>query len=211
MKICEIFKSIQGESSYAGLPFIFVRFTGCNLRCAYCDTTYAYEEGYQISEKELLEKIKLYGINNVEITGGEPLLQNKVYALGDSLIKSGYTVLLETNGTLDISGLNKKIIKVIDIKCPGSGESKKTEWNNLDKLDRKDEIKFVIMNRDDYVWTKRISEKFSLTEKFTVNLSPAFTYLKPQELARWILEDNLTVRLNLQLHKYIWKGVERGV
>ncbi|GAI64294.1 radical SAM protein [candidate division WOR-3 bacterium] len=211
MKICEIFKSIQGESSYAGWPFVFVRFTGCNLRCAFCDTTYAFEEGFEISEKKLLERITLYGIKSIEITGGEPLLQKGVYALTENLIKRGYTVLLETNGTMDISRLNRNIIRVIDIKCPGSGESDKTRWENLDNLRKDDEVKFVIMNRDDYEWAKRISKKFSLTERFTVNLSPAYNFLPQQKLAGWILEDNLHVRFNLQLHKYIWKGITRGV
>ena len=210
MKINEIFKSIQGESSYAGLPFIFVRFTGCNLRCTYCDTTYAYEEGFEISEEKLLDRIKSHGIKSVEITGGEPLLQEEVYGLTDSLIRDEYTVLLETNGTLDISRLNKKVIKILDIKCLGSGESDKTRWENLDKLKREDEIKIVIMNKEDYEWTKWISNKFSLTERFTVNLSPAHNHLQPDKLAEWILKDDLNVRLNLQLHKYIWKNVKRG-
>ncbi|TES93120.1 MAG: radical SAM protein [Candidatus Cloacimonadota bacterium] len=210
MKINEIFKSIQGESSYAGLPFIFVRFTGCNLRCTYCDTTYAYEEGFEISEEKLLDRIKSHGIKSVEITGGEPLLQEEVYGLTDSLIRDEYTVLLETNGTLDISRLNKKVIKILDIKCLGSGESDKTRWENLDKLKREDEIKIVIMNKEDYEWTKWISNKFSLAERFTVNLSPAHNHLQPDKLAEWILKDDLNVRLNLQLHKYIWKNVKRG-
>ena len=211
MKINEIFKSIQGESSYAGLPFIFVRFTGCNLRCTYCDTTYAYEEGFEISEEKLFEKIKSYRIKSVEITGGEPLLQEEVYGLTDNLIRNEYTVLLETNGTLDISRLNKKVIKILDIKCPGSGENDKTRWENLENLKREDEVKCVIMNKEDYEWTKWIFNKFSLIERFTVNLSPAHNLLQPDKLAEWILKDNLNVRLNLQLHKYIWKEAKSGV
>jgi len=204
MRVNEIFKSIQGESSYAGLPFVFVRFTGCNLRCTYCDTTYAYEEGFEISEKELIERIKAYNIKSVEITGGEPLLQQGVYSLTDRLVKTGYTILIETNGTLDISQLNEKIIRIVDIKCPGSGESEKTRWENLEDLRGNDEVKFVIMDRKDYEWTKAICSKFSLTKRFMVNLSPVHNILPAEKLAEWLLEDNLNVRLNLQLHKYIW-------
>jgi 7-carboxy-7-deazaguanine synthase len=210
MKINEVFKSIQGESSYTGWPFVFVRFTGCNLRCAFCDTTYAYDEGIEISERELLEIIKSYGINYVEITGGEPLLQEEVFSLTEILIKYGYTVLLETNGTQDISKLNKEIARIIDIKCPGSGESNKTRWEILENLRRKDEIKFVIMNRNDFDWAKRISKKFTLTDRATVNFSPAHNVLEPQILAEWIIDDCLNVRINLQIHKYIWKDVQRG-
>ncbi|TET17841.1 MAG: radical SAM protein [Candidatus Cloacimonadota bacterium] len=211
MKINEIFKSIQGETRCTGFPFIFVRFSGCNLRCTYCDTTYAYEEGFEISKQDLLKKITLFGLKHVLITGGEPLLQNEVYGLTDALIAHNYNVLLETNGTLDISRLNRKIVKIVDIKCPGSEENSKMLWENLSRLQENDEIKFVISNREDYEWAKRISHKFSLYEKLTVNFSPNHSILKPKQLAEWILEDTIPVRLNLQIHKYIWKGVERGI
>jgi len=207
MKVYEIFKSIQGESSYAGLPFVFVRLTGCNLRCTYCDTTYAFEEGFDISEEKLIAKIDSYFLKFVEITGGEPLLQKEIYPLTEELVNKDYTILVETNGTMDISQLNEEIIRVVDIKCPGSGESDRMRWKNIDSLTEKDEVKFVIMNREDYEWAKEISEKYKLNKKLTVNFSPAYGFLKPDKLADWILEDNLNVRFNLQLQKYIWKGV----
>jgi 7-carboxy-7-deazaguanine synthase len=211
MKICELYKSIQGESSFAGYPFIFIRLTGCNLRCSYCDTTYAYEGGYEISEEKLLRKVSAFGITLVTITGGEPLLQKGVFSLIDALVQQDYTVLVETNGTLDISPLNRSAIKVIDIKCPGSGESKKNNWENLKRLTERDEIKFVITNRDDYEWAKRIMQTFSLHGRCTIHLSPAHGILNPDILASWILEDNLRIHLNLQLHKYIWKDRKQGV
>lgn len=211
MKINEVFKSVQGESSFAGNPFVFVRLTGCNLRCTYCDTTYTYEEGFEISKEELIKKIDFYGLNSVEITGGEPLLQEEVYPLTDTLIDKNYRVLVDTNGTLDISTLNEKVIRIMDIKCPGSGESDKMRWDNIDNLRPKDEVKFVIMDLNDYEWSKKITSKYSLTDKVLVNFSPAYGFLEPHELAGWILKDNLEVRFNLQIHKYIWPGVERGV
>lgn len=211
MKINEIFKSIQGESSFAGMPFIFVRLTSCNLRCTYCDTKYAYEEGFEMSNDALIEKIDSYGLKFIEITGGEPLLREEVHSLINTLIDKNYSVLVDTNGTLDISTLNQKVIRIMDIKCPGSGESDKMMWKNIDNLRPKDEVKFVIMDRDDYEWSKNIVHKYSLTENVLINFSPAYDFLEPHELAGWILKDNLKVRLNLQIHKYIWSGVERGV
>jgi 7-carboxy-7-deazaguanine synthase len=211
MKVCEIFKSIQGESSHAGWPSVFVRFTGCNLRCVYCDTRYAYEEGFEISESDLFGRVESFELRAVTITGGEPLLQKEVIPFSDILISQGYTVLLETNGTQDISRLDRRIIKILDIKCPDSGSSESTRWENLGLLEKKDEVKFVISSRDDFEWTKRVITQHSLPERTTINLSPAFGYLEPQHLAEWILEDNLAVRLNLQLHKYIWKNRKRGV
>lgn len=210
MRICELFKSIQGESSFAGYPFIFVRFSGCNLRCSYCDTTYAYEEGYRISEEKLLKKITAFGITSVTITGGEPLLQKEVFSLIDTLIHRRYTVLVETNGTLDVSPLNRGAVKILDIKCPGSGESEKNNWENLKRLTSHDEIKFVITDHEDYKWAKWVMHEFSLQGHFTIHLSPAHGILKPDTLASWILEDDMEVRLNLQLHKYIWKKRKRG-
>jgi 7-carboxy-7-deazaguanine synthase len=211
MKVNEVFKSIQGESSFTGIPFVFVRFTGCNLRCTYCDTTYAYEEGLEIGKEELIKKIDSYGLKSVEITGGEPLLQEEVHSLVDTLIKKNYRVLVDTNGTRDISTLNDKVIRIMDIKCPGSGETDEMMWKNIDNLRDKDEVKFVIMDLNDYEWAKNITSKYSITEKVLVNFSPAHGFLKPQKLAEWILKDNLEVRFNLQLHKYIWPGVQRGV
>jgi 7-carboxy-7-deazaguanine synthase len=210
MKVCEIFKSIQGESSFAGYPFIFVRYSGCNLRCSYCDTTYAYNEGYEISEGQLLKKIASFSIPSVTITGGEPLLQPEVFSVINTLIHRNYTVLVETNGTLDISQLNRKAIKILDIKSPGSGESEKVNWENLKRLADHDEIKFVITDREDYQWAKWVMHTFALGGRFTINFSPAHGILKPDELASWILEDDINVRLNLQLHKFIWKNGKRA-
>lgn len=211
MKVCELFKSIQGESSFAGYPFVFIRCSGCNLRCSYCDTTYAYEEGYEISEEQLLKKIAGFGIKSVAFTGGEPLLQQEVFSVIDTLIRRTYTVLVETNGSLDIAELNKKAIKILDVKCPGSGESEKMNWQNLGNLTDHDEIKFVITNREDYDWAKWVMHNFELNGRCAINMSPAYGSLKPDALASWILEDNINVRLNLQLHKYIWKDRKRGV
>jgi 7-carboxy-7-deazaguanine synthase len=210
MKVCEIFKSIQGESSHAGWPCVFIRFTGCNLRCIYCDTRYAFEEGFEISESDLFDRVESYRLRSVTITGGEPLLQKEVFPFSDTLVSKGYTVLVETNGTQDISTLHKRIIKVLDIKCPDSGFSDSTRWENLELLEKKDEVKFVISSREDYEWTKRVITQHSLQERTTVNLSPAFGYLEPHSLAEWILEDTLNIRLNLQLHRYIWSNGKRG-
>jgi 7-carboxy-7-deazaguanine synthase len=211
MKVCEIFKSIQGESSFAGYPFVFVRLSGCNLRCSYCDTTYAYDEGDEIPEAQLLKTIARFNLKSVMITGGEPLLQNEVFSLVDTLIQRSYLVLIETNGTIDISRLNKKAVKILDIKCPGSGETDKANWENLSKLTDKDEIKFVITNREDYEWAKWVSRKFNLYTRHTLNFSPAHSTMKPEALASWILQDDIPVRLNVQLQKYIWKNGKRGV
>lgn len=204
MKVNEIFKSIQGESSFQGLPCVFVRLTGCNLRCSWCDTTYAYEEGKEISIDDIIQKIESYHTPLVEITGGEPLLQEEVYPLTQRLLDLGYKVLIETNGSLDIGRLDKRIIKILDIKCPGSGETDKIRWENLDKLSPSDEVKFVLTGREDYQWAKGIIERYRLADKVTVLLSVVYGELEPRDLARWILEDNLNVRLQLQLHKYIW-------
>lgn len=188
-----------------------MRCTGCNLRCSYCDTRYAYEEGFDISEEQLLKRIGAFGITSVTITGGEPLLQSEVFPVIDTLIRRNYTVLVETNGTIDVAGINKKAIKVLDIKCPGSGESEKTNWENLKKLTDHDELKFVIASREDYDWAKWIMHEFSLSGQFTTNFSPVHGILKPEQLASWILQDDIPVRLNLQLHRYLWKNRKRGV
>ena len=204
MKVNEIFKSIQGESSFQGLPCVFVRLTGCNLRCSWCDTTYAYEEGEEMSVDEIIKKVEGYHTPLVEITGGEPLLQEEVYPLTKRLLDLGYKVLIETNGSLDIGRLDKRVIKILDIKCPGSGESDKMRWENLDRLSPKDEVKFVLSNREDYQWAKGVIERYGLADRVTILLSVVYGRLDPKDLAQWILEDNLNVRLQLQLQKYIW-------
>lgn len=209
MRICEIFSSIQGESSYAGLPCTFIRLSGCNLRCSYCDTTYAYEEGFEMSVKEVIEVVRNKGLHLVEITGGEPLLQKETYSLIDSLINEGYTVLIETNGSISLNNINKGAVIIMDIKTPGSGMSSEMMLSNISFLKPIDEIKFVLCDRLDYEWAKDFINTHSL-RSYKILFSPAFGMLDPETLSRWIIDDRLNVRLNLQLHKYIFKS-SRGV
>jgi len=211
VKICEIFTSIQGESSYAGLPCTFIRLTGCNLRCTYCDTTYAYAEGSECSEEEVAGIVGDSGVKLVEITGGEPLLQEDVYPFIERLLDSGYTVLVETNGSIDIRKIDRRAVLILDMKTPGSGMSGEMNFSNLAHLKQSDEIKFVLTGRADYEWAKEIMSKYALGEKCRVLLSPAFGNLSPEHLAGWILEDRLDVRLNLQLHTYIFGPGKKGV
>lgn len=211
LKVNEIFKSIQGESWFAGLPCVFIRLTGCNLRCTYCDTTYAYEEGDELSVEEVLKRVAAYNCPMVEITGGEPLLQEETPKLAAALLQKARAVLVETNGTLDIDVLPKGIVRIVDVKCPDSGESGKMLWENMDRLVKTDEVKFVLQSRRDYEWAKAIVADYQLLRRCMVLFSPAFGVLEPRVLAGWILEDSLSVRLNLQLHKYIWTPEERGV
>ncbi len=210
MKVCEIFTSIQGESSYAGKPCTFVRMTGCNLRCTYCDTQYAYDQGEELSEDIIVKKVKNAGIQLVEITGGEPLLQQGTGALIRRLLDEGLDVLVETNGSHSIRDIDKRAVVILDIKTPGSGMADKMDFSNIDQIKLNDEIKFVITNRRDYEWTKDIMSKYDLADRGHVLLSPAYGMLDPQELIRWMLEDGITARLNLQLHKYIFGPNERG-
>ena len=207
----EIFKSIQGESWFAGLPCVFVRLTGCNLRCNYCDTTYAYEGGEELSVEELLERVEGYTCPMVDITGGEPLLQDETPELAEALLQKARTVLVETNGSLDIDILPKGIVRIVDVKCPDSGQSEKMFWENMDRLMKTDEVKFVLQSRHDYEWAKSVVDDYELLQRCMVLFSPAFGILPPSTLAEWILADGLTVRLNLQLHKYIWSPDKRGV
>jgi len=211
MKINEIYRSVQGESSYAGLPCIFVRLTYCNLRCGYCDTEHAFYEGRDYTVDQVLEEISHFKCQLVEITGGEPLLQKEVYPLMNSLIDSHYTVLLETSGSIDIGKVNPKVVKIMDLKCPSSGECDRNLYTNIDKLQPYDEIKFVIGTREDYLWTKKIVEDYRLTERFPVLLSTVFNQIQPKQVVQWLLEDNLRVRFQLQIHKYIWEPSTREV
>ncbi len=211
MKINEIYRSIQGESSYAGLACIFVRLTYCNLRCSYCDTEYAFYEGTDYSIDQVLQKVESFDCPLVEITGGEPLLQEEVYALMDDLVARNYTVLLETGGSVEVGRVNFKVIKILDLKCPSSGESHRNLYSNLAKLQSQDEVKFVIGDREDYLWAKKTLEEHRLPHRCLVLFSTVFEKLLPQQLAQWLLEDNLRVRLQLQLHKYIWDPEARGV
>lgn len=212
MKICEIFTSIQGESSYAGQPCTFIRLTGCNLRCSYCDTRYAFDEGREIEVGAILEQVRKAGLPLVEITGGEPLLQSReLQVLTGSLLDSGYKVLIETNGSLSIRDLDRRVVIILDLKTPGSGMSEKNDLSNLQYLKAADEIKFVIGDRKDYEWSKGIVERYELGGRYVLLFSPVSSLLEPRRLASWIMEDRLPVRLNLQLHKYIYDPNERGV
>jgi len=211
MKVCEIFTSIQGESSYAGMPCTFIRLTGCNLRCSYCDTAYAYYNGREISEDEITSEVRRAGIDLVEITGGEPLLQKEVSPLIERLLDKGYTVLVETNGSQSIKEIDKRAIVILDIKTPGSDMSKEMDFSNLDFMKSSDEIKFVITSRGDYEWSKEIIQRYKLMEKCKLLFSPAFGILPPENLAKWIIGDKLKIRFNLQLHKYIFSSEQRGI
>jgi 7-carboxy-7-deazaguanine synthase len=211
MKVCEIFTSIQGESSYAGMPCTFIRLTGCNLRCSYCDTSYAYYEGRELTEDEILRKVQRACIDLVEITGGEPLLQNEVFRLIKRLLDKGYTTLVETNGSQSIKEIDKRAVVILDIKTPGSGMSKEMDFSNLDFMKSYDEVKFVITSRGDYEWSKEIIQRYKLMEKCHLLYSPAFRVLPPKNLARWMINDGLNIRLNLQLHKYIFSSEHKEI
>ncbi|MCX7797125.1 MAG: radical SAM protein [Melioribacter sp.] len=211
LKVNEIFFSIQGESSYAGLPCIFVRLTYCNLRCTYCDTAYAFYEGTDYTIEEIITKIKEYKCNLVEITGGEPLFQKESLELMKSLCDEGFEVMLETGGSLPIKDVDKRVKIIMDLKCPSSNMMKKNNYENINYIKPTDEIKFVIGTREDYEWTKEIISKYELTKKCTVLLSVVFGQLEPVTLVNWILEDKLNVRFQLQLHKYIWHPETKGV
>ncbi len=210
--INEIFNSIQGESLYAGLPCTFIRLTGCNLRCSYCDTRYAYEEGASLTITDIIDRVSGYECSLVEITGGEPLLQNETPLLITNLIENGYTVLLETNGTIDTSCIDEKCIKIVDIKCPSSGESGKNILDNLNRLNVKDQVKFVISNHEDYEYAKDIIKQIPggfLRENILI--SPVPGKMEFSDLANRILKDKLMVRFHIQLHKIIWPDIDRGV
>ena len=212
LKVNEIFKSIQGEGSFAGRLCSFVRLTGCNLRCIYCDTKYAYEKGEYLSIEEIVKRVKTLRSNLVEITGGEPLLQKQTYELIDTLIKKKYIVLIETNGSISIKNISQHAIIILDLKCPGSKMNADTLWENIEYLRKKDEVKFVIGDRKDYDWAKDIAAKYNLAQRVNhVHFSPVYGKLVPKELAEWICCDNLNVRMQIQIHKYIWGTDTRGV
>jgi 7-carboxy-7-deazaguanine synthase len=211
LNICEIFSSIQGESSYAGLPCLFVRLTGCNLRCSYCDTPYAYDKGMDMSEDAVIEKVVQAGVKLVEITGGEPLLQGEVYGLAKKLLDAGFEILVETNGSVGIADIDTRATVILDVKTPGSGMSDKMDLENLKRIKQSDEVKFVITSRHDYDWSKKIIDKYNLENKCHILLSPAYGILRPDILAVWMLGDKLQARFNLQLHKYIFGPERRGV
>ena len=211
IKINEIYLSVQGESTHTGLPCIFIRLTGCNLRCSWCDTAYAFHEGKNMSIDEILQKVENFGIHLVEITGGEPLMQDNVYTLMRRLIEKGYKVMLETGGSISLERVPKDVIKIMDLKCPGSGEQEKNNLDNLKLLAPHDEVKFVILDRKDYEWSRDIIKKFKINETAHILLSPVFDKLELKEMVKWILEDRLPVRLQTQLHKIIWDKNTIGV
>lgn len=211
MKITEIFTSIQGESTYAGLPCTFVRLAGCNLRCVYCDTQYSHEGGLEMSEEEITNEVSLVGVNLVEITGGEPLLQPGVIGLIQRLLNDGYQVLIETNGSMSIRDIDHRAIIILDIKTPKSGMFDEMDLSNLDYIKPADEIKFVVLDRYDYDWAKDFITKHGIKNKCKILMSPAFGFLQPETLARWVIEDRLDIRLNIQIHKYIFPGGETSV
>jgi len=211
LKVNEIFKSIQGESSYMGLPCVFVRLTGCNLRCRYCDTEYAFYEGREMSIEAIVAAVDAHQTRLVEITGGEPLLQREVYGLMDALLRKSYTVLLETGGSLPIRDVPAPVIKIMDLKCPGSGEADKNHYDNLNALGPNDEVKFVILDRADYEWSRDAIRRYTIDRKARILFSPVFDKLSLKTLAEWILHDGLPVRLQTQLHKFIWDKNAIGV
>jgi len=207
----EIFFSIQGESSFAGRPCIFVRLTGCDLRCSWCDTAYAFHEGKKQTLTSIVQEVQKYPSKLVEITGGEPLLHKNTPLLAKNLLQSGYTVLIETSGSQDISVLEREVIKIVDVKCPGSGENHRNRLQNLAHLAPWDELKFVIKDEDDYRWARAFCEKELKGFSQTILFSPVFGQLENQKLAQWILKDGLDVKMQLQMHKYIWDPNCRGV
>ena len=212
MKINELFYSIQGESSFAGLPCAFIRLTGCNLRCIWCDTQHAFFEGTEMSIPEIMRGIAAYPTRLALVTGGEPMLQNDVHELFAALIEHGYTVLLETGGHEPLADVDARVHKIVDFKCPSSGVSDRNDYANADCLTRNDEVKFVIADRNDFDWACECVKKFDLTARAgMVHFSPVFGKIPFAELAAWILDCGLGVRMQPQLHKIIWPGIDRGV
>jgi 7-carboxy-7-deazaguanine synthase len=212
LTINEIFHSIQGESTHAGEPCVFVRLTACDLRCAWCDTPYAFHEGRKMSVDAVVAEVEQHGCPLVEITGGEPLLQDDVYPLMDRLLAGGRTVMLETGGHRPIGRVPAAVVKIVDVKCPGSGEEARNDWSNLDALAPHDQVKFVVQDRADYDYARDVIARYDLPRRAAaVLLSPVHGVLDPKTLAEWMLADRLSARLQLQLHKYIWHPGTRGV
>ena len=212
LAVNEIYHSIQGESTWAGRPCVFVRLTYCNLRCNYCDTEYAFYEGKKMALKEIVDQVESFGSELVEITGGEPLLQRNVLPLMSILCDAGHTVLLETSGAHDIAPVDARVHRIMDLKTPGSGEVEKNLWSNIDHLRPRDEVKFVIGSREDYEWSREKVERFNLPARcHAVLFSPIFGRIDPREIVEWILADKLNVRFQLQMHKFIWSPTQRGV
>tara|TARA_B100000427_G_scaffold317381_1_gene313414 strand:+ start:1483 stop:2121 length:639 start_codon:yes stop_codon:yes gene_type:complete len=210
LKINEIFYSIQGESSNTGLPCIFIRLTYCNLRCSYCDTDYAFYNGTDMKISEIISEINKYPTDLVMITGGEPLLQENCIYLMQELLNKDYSVMLETSGSLKLKDVPKSVIKIVDFKCPTSSMMNKNDWTIITDIQKEDEIKFVIANKEDYDWSKKMIENYSLNKICPILFSPVYNKIDISTLASWILEDGLNVKLQMQLHKHIW-GEKKGV
>lgn len=208
LRINEIFFSIQGESTRVGLPTIFIRLTGCPLRCRYCDTAYAFHDGEKMSIESIIQSISQYRAKHVTVTGGEPLAQRTCHELLSRLCDEGFRVSLETSGAINLEKVDERVMKIMDIKTPGSTEEDKNKFENINYLNLQDQIKFVICNRADYDWSKRKLIEYNLTDICEVLFSPEHESLNPTELADWILEDKLNVRLQLQIHKYLWGNIK---
>jgi len=211
LKVNEIFYSIQGEGNAAGLPCVFVRLTYCNLRCTYCDTEYAFYDGEEKTLDEIIDEVKKYKCKLVEITGGEPLVQEESLELMRRLCDAGFNVMLETGGSLSIKNVDTRVKMIMDFKCPSSGMEKKNFYENVNYLKKADEVKFVIGNREDYDWAKEIISGYNLISKCEILFSVVFGVVEPVKLVEWILEDKLDVRFQLQMHKYIWHPQTKGV
>ena len=212
LTINEIFHSVQGESTYAGRPCVFVRLTACDLRCSWCDTPYAFYEGSKRSLDDVIGEVDRYGCSLVEVTGGEPLLQEEVYPLMQGLLDRGKTVLLETGGHRDTSRVPDEVVTILDVKCPGSGESHRNDWSNLERLRAHDEVKFVVKDRADYEWARDVVARRELARRAAaIHFSPVHGVLDPKTLSEWVLADRVPVRVQLQIHKYIWSPTTRGV
>lgn len=210
LKVHEIFYSLQGESSRVGLPTVFVRLTGCPMRCVYCDTAYAFSGGSNMEISDILLKVAEYGAHYVTVTGGEPLAQKDSHALLKALCDARYSVSLETGGAMDIGFVDPRVSVILDVKTPDSGEVENNQWSNLSLLKSSDEVKFVLCSRADYEWAKDMLIKYQLAEKCPVLFSPVYSQVNPTDLAEWVLADRLPVRMQVQLHKILW-GEKPGV
>jgi len=217
LRITEIFHSIQGESTWAGVPCTFIRLTGCPLRCVWCDTEYSFYGGERMGLDEIIARVEEIGTPVVQLTGGEPLIHRNAFRLADLLLERGYTVLVETSGAIDVSPLDSRVHKIMDLKCPGSGESHRNLWSNLEHLTERDEIKFVVKDRADYEWARAVIHEHGLDERVRCGelrallFSPVWDEIELQDLAEWILEDRLPARFQIQLHKAIWGADVPGV
>jgi 7-carboxy-7-deazaguanine synthase len=211
MKLYEIYTSIQGETQYAGLPCTLVRFAACDLRCTYCDTEYAFTGGQDVTLEAIVADVEARGVPLVLLTGGEPLLQPELPALCRALLERNFQVMIETGGHRDVSSLPAGVVLIVDVKTPGSGESHKMHWANLERLSPADAVKLVICSEDDYVWARELIRERRLHERCQVLLSPSFTQVAAKDLVAWMLRDKLPARLNLQIHKYVWPPEQRGV